>query len=238
MEPPALLIDNLSKHYGKQRVLQGLSLAVNPGATFALVGMNGAGKTTLIKCLLDFCAVDAGRIEILGVPHTETRARRALAYLPESFAAPHYLTGREFIQYLLALRDCPYREAEVQRLCAALDLEATALDRPAREFSKGMGQKLGLVACLASDALLLVLDEPTSGLDPKARALLKGELARAKAAGRTLFFTSHALADVDEMADAMAILHQGVVRFTGTPAECRAAHQAETLEAAYLRCIA
>ncbi len=238
MDTPALLIDNLSKHYGTQRVLQGVSLSVKAGTSFALVGVNGAGKTTLIKCLLDFCAVDTGRIEILGVPHTETRSRRPLAYLPENFAAPHYLTGREFIRYLMALRECPYREAETRRLCAALDLDWAALDRPARDLSKGMGQKLGLAACLASDATLLVLDEPTSGLDPKARALLKAELGRAKAAGRTVFFTSHALADVDEIADAMAILHQGAVRFAGTPAACRAVHQAETLETAFLRCIA
>lgn len=100
-----------------------------------------------------------------------------------------------------------------------------------------MTQKLGLAACLLSGRELLVLDEPTSGLDPKARALLKRQLQNAQAAGRSIFFTSHALADVDELCDEMAVLHNGELRFSGTPVALRQRFAADSLEQAYLACI-
>ena len=204
--PPALDIQHLAKNYGKLRVLHPLTLAIARGECFGLVGMNGAGKTTLIKCLLDFCDIDGGAIRILGTPHTETRARRPLAFLPENFLPPHSLTGRDFVQYMLALRELPYSEDATRALCVALDLDKQALDRQARSYSKGMTQKLGLAACFLSQAQLFVLDEPMSGLDPKARALLKRKLAELKQAGKTVFFSSHVLADVEEICDRMAIL--------------------------------
>jgi ABC-2 type transport system ATP-binding protein len=237
MTAPALDIQQLAKHYGKLRVLQPLTLTIARGECFGLVGMNGAGKTTLIKCLLDFCDIDGGTIRILGVSHTETRARQPLAFLPENFLPPHSLTGRDFVQYMLALRELPYTEVATRTLCAALDLDAQALDRQARTYSKGMTQKLGLAACFLSDAQLFVLDEPMSGLDPKARALLKRQLAALKQAGKTIFFSSHVLADVEEICDRMAILHEGRLAFIGTPAECRANFKTDTLEKAYLACI-
>jgi ABC-2 type transport system ATP-binding protein len=100
-----------------------------------------------------------------------------------------------------------------------------------------MTQKLGLAACLISGKALQVLDEPTSGLDPKARALLKKELRELRTAGRTVFFTSHALADVEEICDRMAVLHGGRLRFAGTPAELKARYSTTVLEEAFLECI-
>jgi ABC-2 type transport system ATP-binding protein len=123
-------------------------------------------------------------------------------------------------------------------MLAALDLEPAALKRTVRQYSKGMTQKLGLAACLLSRKRLYILDEPMSGLDPKARALLKEQLRQLQRSGSTLFLTSHALADVDELCDAMAILHDGRIRFAGTPAECRGRYDAATLEQAFLACIA
>jgi ABC-2 type transport system ATP-binding protein len=234
---PALEIQQLAKNYGKLPVLQPLDLTVQRGECFGLVGKNGAGKTTLIKCLLDFCDIDGGAIHILGIPHREHRARRPLAYLPESFMPPHALTGRDFLQYMLALRELPYVEEQALALCTALDLDPQALTRQARSYSKGMTQKLGLAACSLSQAELFLLDEPMSGLDPKARALLKRQLAQLKQAGKTVFFSSHVLADVEEICDRMAILHDGKLAFVGTPAACRTSYQADTLEAAYLACI-
>ncbi len=237
MNTPALQIDRLTKRYGKLPVLESLSLSVAAGECFGLVGMNGAGKTTLIKCLLDFCDMDGGEIRIFDVSHRETRARKPLAYLPESFLPPHSLTGRDFVQYMQALREAPYDENAVRAMCAALDLDTQALDRQARHYSKGMTQKLGLAAGFLSSAELFILDEPMSGLDPKARALLKRQFADLKQSGKTLFFSSHVLADVEEICDRMAILHAGQLRFVGTPAECRAQYQADSLEAAYLAAI-
>ena len=230
----ALRFDAVSKRYGQAPALRTLNLTVGRGEAFALAGMNGAGKTTLIKCLLDFCALDAGRIEVFGVGHRSTAARSRLAFLPERFIPPYYLTGRDFLRYMLTLYGARYAAPAVEETLCALDLDAAALTKPVRAFSKGMTQKLGLAACLLSGRELLVLDEPTSGLDPKARALLKQRLRALRGGGRTIFFTSHVLADVEEICDRMAVIHRGELRFAGSPAELRAAQGGTTLEEAFL----
>jgi ABC-2 type transport system ATP-binding protein len=237
MTTPALEFRQVCKRYGRADALRQASFTVAPGECFGLVGENGAGKTTLLKCLLDFCQADSGQILIQGVSHDAAHARACMAFLPERFVPPYYLTGRDFLRYMLALQNHLYREAEAVRMLAALDLDQSALAKPVRAFSKGMTQKLGLAACLLSAKDITVLDEPTSGLDPKARALLKYELRRLKQAGRTVLLTSHALADVAELCDRMAVLHQGQVEFAGTPAELCAQTGESQLEQAFLRCI-
>jgi ABC-2 type transport system ATP-binding protein len=236
---PVLALDcaHLSKRYGSAVALDDFSLAVAASQTFGLVGMNGAGKTTLIKCLLDFSEPDSGKVEIFGVSNRLTRSRSRLAFLPERFNPPFYLTGRDFLRYMLQLQEVGYRDADAERIFLALDLDLSALAKPVRAFSKGMTQKLGLAACLLSGKDLYILDEPTSGLDPKARALLKEQLRAARNEGKTIFFTSHALADVDELCDQMAVIHRGQLRFAGTPDELRKLHAAVSLEQAFLACI-
>jgi ABC-2 type transport system ATP-binding protein len=219
---PALHFERVSKRFGRALALSGLSLDVEAGLSFGLAGMNGAGKTTLIKCLLDFCDVDAGRIEVFGVSHRVTAARAPLVFLPERFVPPYYLTGRDFLRYMLKLRDVPYDSAAAEAMLA---------------FSKGMTQKLGLAACFLARRKLYVLDEPTSGLDPKARALLKAQIKRLRDEGRTVFLTSHSLADVEEICDRMAVIHQGQLRFAGTPQQLRSRYGSVTLEQAFLACI-
>jgi ABC-2 type transport system ATP-binding protein len=234
---PALRFERVNKRFGSAAALLDFSLSVAAGQTFGLVGMNGAGKTTLIKCLLDFSEADSGEIEIFGVPHRVTRSRGRLAFLPERFNPPYYLKGKDFLRYMLALQEVTYRQEEAERTFLALDLDLSALAKPVRAFSKGMTQKLGLAACLLSHKDLYVLDEPTSGLDPKARALLKSQLRSVRDEGRTIFFTSHALADVDELCDQMAVIHRGELRFAGTPGELRIRYRAASLEQAFLACI-
>ena len=233
----ALEFDGVGKSFGKSVALDAFSLRVAQGQSFGLAGMNGAGKTTLIKCLLDFCASDAGHIEIFGVSHRLTASRSRLAFLPERFQPPYYLTGRDFLRYMLKLQDLSYDEPEAAEMLQALDLDLSALIKPVRAFSKGMTQKLGLAACFLSRKDLYILDEPTSGLDPKARALLKQRLRVLREQGRTIFFTSHSLADVEEICDSMAVIHRGRLRFAGTPAQLRHQHDADSLEQAFLACI-
>jgi ABC-2 type transport system ATP-binding protein len=234
----ALRFSQVGKRYAGVPALSHFSLEVRRGAFFGLVGENGAGKTTLIKCLLDFCDIDGGAIELFNTPHRATAARARLAYLPERFNPPFYLTGRDFVRYMLELYRAPYDEGRVARLFSALELDRSALDRPARAFSKGMTQKLGLAACLLSGKDLYVLDEPAGGLDPRARALLKAELKALHRAGNTLFMTSHALADVAELCDHMAVLHAGRLLFAGPPEELLSCYGVPDLERAYLACIA
>lgn len=234
---PALRFERVSKRYGSAEALRKFSLELEAGETFGLVGMNGAGKTTLLKCLLDFCEADSGSIEIFGVPHRLTSARRRIAFLPERFNPPFYLTGKDFVHYMLKLYGVSYEAQRVEGTFADLDLDLSALSKPVRAFSKGMTQKLGLAACFLARKDLYLLDEPTSGLDPKARALLKRKLRGLHAEGRTIFLTSHALADVEELCDRMAVIHRGELRFAGTPAQLRTRHGTATLEQAFLACI-
>jgi ABC-2 type transport system ATP-binding protein len=237
MTTPAIHFHQIVHSYDKKPTLKQIEFTVRQGEFFGLVGMNGAGKSTLMKCLLDFCAVESGHIDIFGVSHRATAARSRLAFLPERFMPPYYLTGADFLKYILSLQDVAYDEKSVKNMLLALDLDPAALTSPVYNYSKGMTQKLGLIACFLAQRSLYVLDEPMSGLDPKARSLLKKQLLELKKQGCTLFFSSHALADVEEICDRMAILHNGQLRFTGTPEECCTRYDAATLEQAYLRCI-
>jgi ABC-2 type transport system ATP-binding protein len=234
---PALRIAALRKRYNKFDALRGVDLEVAAGDAFALVGANGAGKTTLIKCLLDLAAVDAGTVEIFQVKSADPAARRRLAYLPERFNPPHYLRGREFLALMLELAGERYDAAAVSGLLDALQLEREALDKQVRALSKGMTQKLGLAGCFIVPRDLYVLDEPMSGLDPAARVAVKSLLRRLAAEGRTLFFTSHVLADVDELCASIAVLERGRVRFRGTPAALCARYGDSNLERAFMKCI-
>ena len=156
---------------------------------------------------------------------------------PERFTPPYYFTGEDFIRYVLAMQSTVYERAEATRMLTRLELDLTALTRPVRAYSKGMTQKLGLAACLLARKALYVLDEPASGLDPKALALFKGQLRELKVQARTVFFTSHALSDVAEICDRLAIIHDGALRFAGSPAALIAQYASNNLEQAFLRCI-
>lgn len=237
MRHPALQFSGVCKRYGDVPALADIDLAVHEAEFFGIVGENGAGKTTLMKCLLDFCDVDAGTIGIFGVPHRKTAARARVAYLPERFAPAFYLTGRDFLRYMMALYRAPYDAARIAQVFAELELEMRSLDRLARTYSKGMLQKLALAACMLSGKDLYVLDEPASGLDPKARALLKRQLQRLRRAGKTVFFASHTLADVYELCDRMTVLHRGRVRYTGAPHGLVSHYHASDFEQAFLACI-
>ncbi len=237
MRLPALRFQNVSKRYAGQSVLEGIDLVVEDGECLALVGVNGCGKTSLIKCLLDLTGIDNGQIAIFDQDHRHGAARAPLAYLPERFVPPYYLNGQEFLKYMLELQGIAYDKEAVTRLLQALELDQAALAKSVRDYSKGMNQKLGLAACLLANKRAYVLDEPMSGLDPKARALLKLQLQQCRTEGKTLFFTTHALADVEDLADRLAILHQGGLRFVGTPAQLCAQTGQASLERAFLHCI-
>jgi ABC-2 type transport system ATP-binding protein len=237
MNGVALAFEGVRKSFGPHVALADFTLQVREGELFGLVGINGAGKTTLLKCLLDFAAPDAGTIRIFGESNRNTAARACLAFLPERFVPPYYLTGGDFLRYMLALHGSAYCVTQAQATLGALDLDRRALQMPVRSFSKGMTQKLGLAACLLSGKHLYVLDEPSSGLDPKARAMLKRELLALRGLGRTLFLTSHLLADVEQLCDRMAVLHDGSIRFVGAPAELLEQHGASDMESAFLACI-
>ena len=235
--PPALRASGLGKRYGSKVALGGVDLEVPAGAALGLVGANGAGKTTFIKCALDLCGFDSGAVEIFGLRSTLAQARARIAYLPERLVPPYYLLGREFLEMTLALAGASYQHERARQLAAELELDPEALARPVRQLSKGMTQKLGLAACFLAERDLYVLDEPMSGLDPAGRVAVKGVLTRLNREARALFFTSHVLADVEELCRIVVVLERGTVRFRGTPAQLCASYAETSLERAFLRCI-
>ena len=230
--------ENVTKSYGRHDVLSRISLDLKEGEYLGLVGVNGAGKTTLIKCLLDLTMANSGKISIFGKPHNRKASRRELVYLPEKFVPPYYLSGNDFLEYMSELYGVRHDRDAIAELLKILDMDLSALEKPVKQLSKGMSQKLGLCACLLSNRKLFVLDEPMSGLDPRARAYLKRHLLGLKEKGRTLFFSSHMLNDVEVLCDRVAILHEGQILFTGSPKSCCEKFNAESFEQAYLNCVA
>ena len=235
---PALQAGDVHKRYGSSKkaraALAGVSLEVHPGECLALLGMNGAGKTTLIKCLLDLAAPTSGTLSLFGQDHSRPLAREQLAYVPERFAPPGWLHARDYFRLAARLHGLPFPQPGLIGMLAELDLEESILDRPMRECSKGMAQKIGLAAAFLARRRLLVLDEPMSGLDPLSRIRVREQLRLQRAGGCAVLMSTHSLADVEDLADRVAILHAGHLRFIGTVDEWLMQHGAGGMEEAYL----
>jgi len=201
----AIRTARLTKSYGRVLALDDVSLEVGAGEVFGFLGPNGAGKTTTIRVLLDLIRPTRGRAEVLGL---DTRAgsveiRRRTGYLPGELALYEQLTGSELLRFFANLRDM--RDlGDAADLADLLDLD---LSRHIRALSRGNKQKVGLVQALMHRPELLILDEPTTGLDPIVQQRVHRLILDAKAEGRTVFLSSHALGEVEQVAD-----HVGIVR--------------------------
>lgn len=237
-----LKIEALTKYYGQQCVLDAIDLDVADNITFALIGLNGAGKTTLLRCLLAIQSFDSGSITINGIDSTQHVARKVLSFLPEKFSPPSYMTGLLYLQYINDAHELGFSKRGVLRqraaaLCKQLALEPSALMQAINTYSKGMLQKLGLLATLFSNRSLLILDEPTTGLDPQARMCFRQVIRASKQTGKTILLCSHSFCDIEMLCDRVGILHKGKLLFVGTVPECQAQYQADKLETAFLNCI-
>lgn len=237
MKTFAIQCHDVCKSYRGRQVLDHASFEVSEGHFYGLVGMNGSGKSTMIKAMLDLIAIESGSIRLFGKPHRKVSAREQVAYLPDRFSPPVYLKCKDFIQYMLELHSKEQSSEDIHKMFDALELDRETMESSVGRLSKGMTQKLGLTSCLLSGKSLLVLDEPMSGLDPKARVLFKKQLFSLKEQGVTVFFSSHVLSDVDELADKMAVLHKGRILYEGVSAEFKQAFAGTTLEQAYINCI-
>jgi ABC-2 type transport system ATP-binding protein len=207
---PALLVRGLRKSYGGFEALRGVDLEVRAGEVFGFLGPNGSGKTTTIRCLLDLIRPSAGTLRVLGLdPQADPVAvRAAVGYLPGELRLPDNKTAEAVLRFFNALRGGRADWGHVRRLAGRLDLD---LNTPIKNFSKGNKQKVGLVQALMHKPGLLLLDEPTSGLDPLVQQEVLRLLAEARAEGATVFFSSHVLSEVQEVAGRVAILRAGVV---------------------------
>jgi ABC-2 type transport system ATP-binding protein len=190
--------------------VRGLSFHVERGEIFGFLGPNGAGKTTTIKMLMGLIAPTSGTMEILGLRAPDPRVMARVGFLPENAYVYPYLSAREFVTLCARLSGLHGR-ARTARVAQVIDRVgmAHAIDRPARTLSKGMLQRVVLAAALVHDPELLVLDEPMSGLDPVGRKEVRDLIVEEKHRGRTVFFSSHILSDVELLCDRVCILRKG-----------------------------
>ncbi len=203
----AIAAERLTKQYGPDRGVIDLSFVVPKGEVFGYLGPNGAGKTTTIRLLLDLARPTSGRVRVLGLdPRRDGAAlRRRLGVVPGDLRLYERLSGREILRYFAGLRERRLGP-EIDALADKLNAD---LDRPVRSLSKGNRQKIGLIQALAHRPELLVLDEPTSGLDPLAQEQVLDLLRDAVADGSTVFLSSHALSEVQRVADRVALVRDG-----------------------------
>jgi ABC-2 type transport system ATP-binding protein len=222
----AVRVEGLRKVYRsgfwrrRAETLKGVSFSVPVGRAVGYLGANGAGKTTTLKILVGLLAADAGSAEILGLPVGDPACRRRVGFLPENPYFYEHLTAREALRFYggLSRMDRAAVDARAGPLLERVGL-ADAADRRLGEYSKGMRQRLGLAQALLHDPELLLLDEPISGLDPFGRLLVKNLILEERARGKTVFFSSHILADVEEVCDYAVILAGGTVTASGTVQE-------------------
>lgn len=199
--------------------LKGCTLKVVQGETFGLLGPNGAGKTTLLKTLLGIVRPSAGRGLLLGAPLGDRVVKQRIGYLPENAYFYDYLTGWEILEFTAGLFQIP-RSVQRQRIPQLLDLvglaQSAARKKQLRQYSKGMLQRIGLAQALINDPELVFLDEPMSGLDPMGRYQIREIILSLKAQGKTIFFNSHVLSDVEIVCDRIAILAEGDLICSGS----------------------
>lgn len=209
--PPEAVIATrgLTKHYGKVHAVVDLTLDVRAGEIFGFLGPNGSGKSTMIRTLLGFLHPTAGAAAVLGLDVTtdsvEIRARTG--YLPGGIALYDSLSGADVLAYLSDLqRREPVRREE---LCERLQMAPSVMRRKVRDYSRGMRQKIGVIQALQHDPELAILDEPTEGLDPLMQQAFYALMDDLRAAGRTIFFSSHILSEVERICDRVAIIRAG-----------------------------
>jgi ABC-2 type transport system ATP-binding protein len=209
--------------------LRGVSFAVARGEVFGFLGPNGAGKTTAIRCLMGLCAITGGKAEILGAPVPTRAARQRMGFLPEQPYFYDYLTVGELLDLggRLFGMSAAVRTARADQLIARVGLDH-ARGLALKKFSKGMLQRAGLALALINDPELIVLDEPMSGLDPIGRKEIRELILEERDAGKTVFFSSHILSDVESLCDRVAICIKGKIVDIGRPRELVDATTVET----------
>jgi len=241
---PILRIENLCVDYrprgslspGK-RAVDGLNLSVNQGEVFGFLGPNGAGKTTTMNVLLGFINATSGDAYLFGTTVREPIARQRIGYLPELTYYYKFLSAEELLRFYARIFKIRKTETErrIDQVLKLVELEH-ARKRQIKTYSKGMQQRVGLAQALINDPDLLILDEPTSGLDPIGRMKVREIIQRLKTEGKTVFFSSHELGEVETVCDRVAILDQGRLKLEGRVSDLAEKHQL-SLEQLFLKVV-
>jgi len=214
----AIEIENLTKKYGEFIAVDNLTLNIEKGIIFGFLGPNGAGKTTTILSMLGLIIPDNGKIQIMGydVLKSPIKAKNLLGYLPENATLYEELTAWRNLEFFASFYRIPNREKEkrIEELLKLVGLWKVRYKR-VKTFSKGMKQRLLLAQALVNDPDVLILDEPTSGLDPEGAHLVKSIVKEEAKKGKTVFFSSHVLSEVEELSDKVGIIVRGRLRAIG-----------------------
>jgi ABC-2 type transport system ATP-binding protein len=205
-----LVINNLSKEYGKIRALRGVNLTIEEGETFGYLGPNGAGKTTTLRIAMDLVHPKSGTVELLGKSSRDHSTRTDVGYLPGELNLYGNMKAEAVLDYFVGFRP-DHPPVLRKQLIDILNLDANDLTKRVKFLSHGTKQKLGLIIAMQHDPKLLLLDEPTTGLDPLVQKSLREYLAERAKLGRTVFFSSHVLSEVEVLCERVAILRAGEI---------------------------
>lgn len=208
-------LSNLTKYYSKGRIkaLDGVSLKIEQGEIFGLIGPNGSGKTTLMGCLLGLLKVDSGAVLINGKSPEYFSVHSIIGYMPERPDFEHWMTGRQFLEYHheLARKDPKTRLADVNEALEFVELEKAACDRRLKTYSRGMLQRLNLAQLMLGKGQILLMDEPTLGLDPNGVAVVRRFIDRAREKNITAIINSHQLDEIERLCDRVAFIKHGKI---------------------------
>jgi len=216
MPAPLLVLDGLTKDYGRSRALDSLTISVQPGEVLGLLGPNGSGKSTALRLVLGFLRPTRGTATLGGFDcwKQSVQARKLVSYLPGELRLYENMTGRQIVTFLCQLRNAPL--GDFDGFARKLDVDP---DRPLTQLSSGMKRKIALLAVLTPDVPLIILDEPTNTLDPVMRDEFLDQVRLAKKAGKAVLFSSHVLQEVEAVCDRVAILRAGKLLHLPTLAE-------------------
>lgn len=237
---PVLQVKDLSKRYGKQFAVRGVSFEVAPGEVFALIGPNGAGKSTSLRMIATLLTPTSGSITVAGHDRNKDAGavRATISYLPEEAGAYKNLSGRQYLEFMASLyfADGKRQREAVQYGQEVCGLGARLNDKIG-EYSKGMTRKLLIARTVMAKPQLAILDEPTSGLDVvnafEVRSIVK-QLAKD---GMAVLLSSHNMLEIEFLSDRVSIINKGTILATGTPAQLMKAHNARNLEEVFVRMV-
>lgn len=237
MPEPAISIRNLSKSYrigisiNKFKAVDNLSCEIEEGSVVGLIGPNGAGKTTTIHCLLGMLLPDEGSVALFGRDPSDPGVRNRLGYQSEIFHTYDYLKPQDALRFYGKLSGLPESglETRIEDELQSLGL-AHARNKKVKQFSKGMRQRLGVAQALLHDPDLLILDEPFTGLDPEGRKKISERVMEEKGKGKTVFFSSHNLTDIERICDEVVMIREGRVVMQGSIHELTASEDRWKIE--------
>lgn len=208
-----ITFENIHKSFRRLKVLNGIDFSIGEGKVVGMLGPNGSGKSTMIKCMLNLVRPSSGTIMVNGIPSRDVKAREAISYMPQVARFAENISARQLIRLIGNLRNDHANPADLIEYFELGD----HMQKPLSELSGGTRQKVSAVLAFLFESPIIVLDEPTVGLDPVARVALKDLVLQEKAKGKTIFFTSHIMSDIEEVAEDIAFLLEGKIVFHGNP---------------------